>query len=291
MFWAAYYFKKIELTCGRNTYLLDSTLLSPFRTQLGGNLRLMLSGGAPISKDVHWFMRVCFCSTVIQAYGLTETCGAGTWLPIDDVATESVGAPLPCVEVKLVDVPEMKYTSHNKPRPQGEVWIRGPAVSPGYFKNEKLTKESFSEDSWFASGDIGEWYPDGTLAIIDRKKNLVKLASGEYLAVENIESKYKNNRYVSNILVHGTGQLSNPIALIVPKSKESKEIVLQSLLQTGKEANLQSFEMLKDIYLCEEEWTTSNGMLTAAMKLQRHNILKNYKHQIDEMIAIAESSY
>lgn len=97
-----------------------------------------------------------------------------------------VGVPVPSTESKLVDYPEANYFSTNNP-PQGEIWIRGPAISKGYFKREKETKETFTEDGWIMTGDIGQWNPDGTLSIIDRKKNLVKLAGGEYIALERLE--------------------------------------------------------------------------------------------------------
>lgn len=99
--------------------------------------------------------------------------------------TDSLGAPPGAVEVKLVDYPEAGYTSSSNP-PQGEIWIRGPAVAESYFKNEKETSEAYTEDHWFKTGDVGEWTADGHLKIIDRKKNLVKTLNGEYIALEKV---------------------------------------------------------------------------------------------------------
>jgi long-chain acyl-CoA synthetase len=91
-----------------------------------------------------------------------------------------VGAPVPCCEIKLVDVPDTEYKSTNKPKPQGEVWVRGPSITAGYWKRDDETAETVMPDGWLRTGDVGELNKDGTLSIIDRAKNLVKLSNGEY---------------------------------------------------------------------------------------------------------------
>lgn len=91
--------------------------------------------------------------------------------------TESVGVPVPSVEIKLLDYPDAGYLNTNNP-PQGEVLLRGGSVTKGYYKRDKENAEAFV-DGWFKTGDIGQWNPDGTLSLIDRIKNLVKLSSGE----------------------------------------------------------------------------------------------------------------
>lgn len=99
----------------------------------------------------------------------------------------SVGVPMPCAEVKLVDVPDAGYFANNKPS-QGEIWLRGPSITKGYYNRDKETAEAFTEDGWFKTGDIGQWEPTGTVKIIDRKKNLVKTLNGEYIALEKVPS-------------------------------------------------------------------------------------------------------
>lgn len=102
----------------------------------------------------------------------------------------TVGGPVPSVEIKLQDHKETGYLTSNNP-PQGEVLLGGGSVFKGYFKRPDLDKEAFTEDGYFRTGDIGQFNPDGTLTLIDRTKNLVKLSSGEYVALEALESTYK----------------------------------------------------------------------------------------------------
>src|SRR5271156_5624539 len=97
----------------------------------------------------------------------------------------SVGVPMACAEVKLVDVADAGYFANNKPS-QGEIWLRGPSISKGYYNRDKETEEAFTEDGWFKTGDVGQWEPSGTVKIIDRKKNLVKTLNGEYIALEKV---------------------------------------------------------------------------------------------------------
>ena len=97
----------------------------------------------------------------------------------------SVGIPMTCAEVKLVDVADAGYFANNKPS-QGEIWLRGPSISSGYYNRDQETKDAFTDDGWFKTGDIGQWEPAGTIKIIDRKKNLVKTLNGEYIALEKV---------------------------------------------------------------------------------------------------------
>jgi len=299
IFWAAYYFKKRAIKATHPTPFLDQYVFSKFAEQLGGKVRLGVCGGAPLSPPSHWFARICFVHPIVQVYGLTETCGGGAWLPLDHIATNRAGAPLPSVEVKLVDAPEMGYKAANN---QGEVWIRGPSVTAGYFKNSKKTEEAFKEGGWFASGDIGEWASDETLSIIDRMSNMTKLAHGEFIALESIEKKYSENEYVKQILVFADSSRPHAIAIVVPerkkieslasskgvsgsfnemcKDEKVKSAVLSSLQSSGK--GLSPIETVKGVVLTPEEWTDSNGKLTAAQKPKRKEISEALKEDIEK---------
>ncbi|KAF1861312.1 hypothetical protein Lal_00014038 [Lupinus albus] len=167
----------------------DKLVFDKVKQGLGGKVRLILSGAAPLSTHVEAYLRVVTCSHVLQGYGLTETC-AGTFvsLPNELDMLGTVGPPVPNVDVCLESVPEMGYNALAS-TPRGEICVRGSTLFSGYYKREDLTKEVLI-DGWFHTGDIGEWQPNGSMKIIDRKKNIFKLSQGEYVAVENLENIY-----------------------------------------------------------------------------------------------------
>lgn len=131
---------------------------------------MVLSGGAPLNAETQRFINICFCCPVVQGYGLTETCGGATLADRYDLSTGAVGPPLRCCEIKLREWAEAGYSPQNE-KPQGEVLIHGSNVGLGYFKNEEKTKEDFiiiDGKRYFATGDIGEFKPDGSLKIIGK---------------------------------------------------------------------------------------------------------------------------
>lgn len=132
----------------------------------------MVSGASPLSPDVMDFLRVCFGCQVIEGYGMTETSCTISNMDQSDILSGHVGSPNPACEIKLVDVPEMNYTSEDQPYPRGEICVRGPIVFQGYYKDEVQTREMIDKDGWLHTGDIGVWLPGGRLKIIDRKKNI-----------------------------------------------------------------------------------------------------------------------
>lgn len=138
---------------------------------------------------------------------------------LEAVKPGSVGRPFGSVEIKLVDVPDTHYSIRNKPNPQGEIWIRGGNVMKGYFKSPSKTAECITSDGWLMTGDIGEFRADGSLSIIDRKKNLVKLSNGEYIAIEKLEAVYKSCTSVLNLCVMADSTRNYPVALVVPNEK------------------------------------------------------------------------
>jgi len=166
----------------------DKIVFKKTKALLGGNVRMMVTGSAPISADVLDFLKVCFCCPLIEGYGMTETSAGSCLTNPEDPVAGHVGGPVFNVKLRLKDIPEMNYLSTNNP-PQGEVCFWGPSVMMGYFKNEEKTKESF-HDGWLLSGDVGQIQPNGSLRIIDRAKNIFKLSQGEYIAPEKIENIY-----------------------------------------------------------------------------------------------------
>lgn len=160
----------------------DPLIFNKFKQVLGGRVRIMISGSAPISTEVLEFLKIAFCCQILEGYGQTE-CGAPatiTWQK--DPTSGHVGGPYRCLDVKLVDVPEMNYTSEDKDpqtgarMPRGEVCYKGYNNFKGYFRQPEQTRETIDAEGWVHTGDIGMFLPNGALKIIDRKKNIFKLA-------------------------------------------------------------------------------------------------------------------
>jgi long-chain acyl-CoA synthetase len=168
----------------------------------GGRLRLAVSAGASFDADVATdFHRLGF--TLLQGYGLTETAGAATVTRFEDNRIGSVGTPLPGVEVRI-DQPD--------PSGAGEVWIRGPIVTSGYYRNPEANRESFTGDRWFRTGDLGRLDSAGHLFIVSRKKDVIKLPSGKNVFPEDVEVHYSQSPLVSEICVIGVRDESSGFA-------------------------------------------------------------------------------
>lgn len=269
----------------------------------------MLSGGAPLSPEIGEFLKVAFGCPIIEGYGLTETCAVGTVQRPDDPASGNVGGPVPAVEIKLFDIPEMNYTSQDKNDkgeivPRGEICMRGPTIFKGYYKNKKDTEEAIDADGWFHTGDVGRINPDGSLSVIDRKKNIFKLAQGEYIAPEKIENIYVTSKYATEAFVYGDSLKATLVGIIVPnrdhvmelakslglkgafeevcKEKKIVDAVLADLIKTGKDAGLHSFEQVKTIGL-EPVSFILTGLCTPSLKLKRSDAKKHFQAVIDKL--------
>ncbi|CAI5733777.1 unnamed protein product [Peronospora destructor] len=217
MFDQAYASKRAGLSAGYKTHALwDALIFAKLRQVLGGQVRMILSGSAPLSADVKEFMKIVFCCDVVEGYGLSETAAGVTLASGDMPLGPHVGPPLVRMQVCLEDVPEMGYTSKDKPRPRGEVLVKGPLLFAGYYKQPEQTAVVIDENGWFHTGDIGCWNADGTLSIIDRKKNIFKLSQGEYVAAEKVEGAYLKSKYVAQIFVYGDSLKSFLVAIVVP---------------------------------------------------------------------------
>ena len=183
----------------------DKVIFKKMKAILGGRVKLMITGSAPIAGDVLDFLKICFSSPICEGYGMTETCAGSVITFQNDPQTGIVGGPLQNVKLRLRDIPEMNYFSQGTqedPTPKGEVMFWGPSIMQGYFKNPEKTAESF-HDGWLLSGDVGLVYPNGALKIIDRAKNIFKLSQGEYIAPEKLENVYVKSSWVAQVWIHG----------------------------------------------------------------------------------------
>lgn len=185
LFWAALAMKSFLMATGLpGTAILDAVVFNKVKDATGGELRVCMNGGSPVAKETQRFISMAI-TPMISGYGLTETCGMGALMDPMHWTDNAIGDIPSSIEIKLIDFPDAGYYAANNP-PQGEVCIRGDSVVEGYYENEKETKEAVTDDHWFKTGDIGEFNKDGHLRIIDRKKNLVKTLSGEYIALEKV---------------------------------------------------------------------------------------------------------
>uniref|UniRef100_A0A8D0CKH1 Arachidonate--CoA ligase n=1 Tax=Scleropages formosus TaxID=113540 RepID=A0A8D0CKH1_SCLFO len=296
--------KQAELSSGvvRNNSLWDRLLFNKIQASLGGNLRFILTASAPISPTVLSFLRATLGCLIFEGYGQTECTAGCTFSMPGDWTAGHVGAPLPCAVVKLADIPDMNYYAKNG---QGEICISGHSVFRGYLRDEARTAEALDSEGWLHTGDVGQWLPNGTLRIIDRKKHIFKLSQGEYIAPEKIENVYMRSVPVLQVFVHGDSLQSYLIGIVVPdpevfaewarergivgsyeelcQNPDVKKAVLEDMTAVGKEAGLKSFEQVKDLHLHPEMFSVSNGLLTPTLKSRRADIRRFFHQQISHM--------
>ncbi|TKW20133.1 hypothetical protein SEVIR_4G065300v4 [Setaria viridis] len=282
----------------------DKLVFSKVKERLGGKLRVIVSGGAPLAVPVEEFLRVVTCAYVIQGYGLTETCaGSIVSIPNEYPMLGTVGPPIQHIDVRLESVPEMGYDALSS-NPRGEICIRGSVLFSGYYKREDLTQEVMI-DGWFHTGDVGEWQPDGSLKVIDRKKNIFKLSQGEYVAVENLENVYGVLQEIDSIWVYGNSFESFLVAVVNPnqqvlehwaeqngitgsfaelcKNPRAKDHILSELIKIGKEKKLRGFELIKAIHLDPLPFDIERDLITPTYKKKRPQMLKYYQGEIDAL--------
>ncbi|KAI9106638.1 hypothetical protein K1719_022166 [Acacia pycnantha] len=297
-------------TWGSEKALWDALVFKKVRAILGGRIRFILSGGAPLSGDTQRFINICLGAPIGQGYGLTETCAGGTFSDFDDTSVGRVGPPLPCSFIKLINWPEGGYLTDDLPMPRGEIVIGGPNVTLGYFKNEEKTRESYKVDErgmrWFYTGDIGRFHPDGCLEIIDRKKDIVKLQHGEYVSLGKVEAALSVSPYVDNIMLYADPFHSYCVALVVASQsaveewasrqgiaysdfselcgkEETVQEVKASLVKEAKKARLEKFETPGKIKLLSDPWTPESGLVTAALKIKREAIRKEFAEELNKL--------
>jgi long-chain acyl-CoA synthetase len=286
MFWGAMSMKSFLMhnsdylpLSGLGTSIIDTVVFRKIQEATGGRLRICMNGGGPIAKETQRFVSMAI-SPLISGYGLTETTAMGILTDPLAWTDTALGEIVGCAEIKLVDFPDAGYLSTNKP-PQGEIWIRGDSVARGYLELEQETKEAFTKDGWFKTGDIGEFDTAGQLRIIDRKKNLVKTLNGKYIALEKLESIYRSCLVVGNICVYAAQEKQKPIALVYPGESVLKQIardngvqgydlddlclndkvraeVLKEMQTVGRRSGLAPFEIIDGVVLTNEEWTPQN---------------------------------
>lgn len=265
-------------------------IFSKWQEALGGNTKAVASGSAALQPRLAKVFNAAGIP-VMEGYGLTETS------PVVTVNCEgekglmfgTVGRPIDGVEVKIAQ--------------DGEILVKGPNVMQGYYKKPDKTAEVLTEDGWFHTGDIGEFVGDNFLKITDRKKEIFKTSGGKYIAPQVMENKFKESRFIEQIMVIGEGK-KHPAALIVPNFPfvedwcERKEIEYKSMShiitderfvkRIHKEIDrfnegFGKWEMIKKFELIDHEWSVESGELTPTLKLKRRKIMEKYAPLVEKI--------
>ena len=268
--------------------IADVIVFEKLREAMGGRIRILVSGGAPLSSDV----ALAFLGAripIVQGYGLTETSPVITAGQLNDNRVGTTGKPVRHVEVRIAS--------------DGEIETRGPHVMLGYWHKPEETRAAFTDDGWFKTGDVGHFDQDGYLIITDRKKELLKTSGGKYIAPQLVEQLIKTSRFVSQVVVIGDGR-NFPAALIVPDWQQldgyaqykgydlhtraefchdPRIIDLFERQIASRTKDLAQFEKVKRIALLEKEFTLEGGELTPTLKVKRRVIDEKFRDVIDQL--------
>jgi long-chain acyl-CoA synthetase len=242
-----------------------STLLKrKIKKQLGlSRANQIFSGAAPISVSLlKWYESIGV--QVLQGYGMTEDCIYAHFNRNNENRHGTVGKPLRKLQVKIAD--------------NGEIRVKCPALTIGYYKEPELTRELFDDEGYLKTGDKGEISNDSFLTITGRVKDQFKTDKGKYISPAPIEIQLQANSDIEQVCVVGMG-VPQPMGLVVLSAAgkaKSKEEITKSLIATLNEINpvLESFEQLEKIVVMKKDWTVENGLMTPTLKVKRNEVEK-----------------
>ena len=310
-----YEYKKYWFRKGFDTPIFNALVFKKLQSALGGRIKILFSGGAPLANDVNEFFKICICPEVVIGYGSTECTGGATCSDRFDEVGEC-GRPMFGTKIKLESWEEGGYRVNDKPGPRGEIILSSKSLTKGYYNlQDESSNASFVLDTngerWFRTGDIGQINPiTGSLRLIDRRKDLVKLQMGEYVSLSKVESEIKIHPLVDTVCVYADPTKTATVALIIPDSTTLFELKNQLNISDienveNKRATLcknpvlidyvlkdisnyvskrlERFEIPKAITLVSELWTPDSGFVTSAMKLKRKPIQSAYQNDINRM--------
>ena len=265
----------------------EEALYGKVRALFGGRMEKAVTGAAPISSEILEFFHACGVP-VLEGWGLTETVALGTVNRLESFKLGTVGPPLPGIELKIAD--------------DGEILIKGPNVFSEYWRNPEATRESFTEDGWYRTGDLGSIDEDGFLSITGRKKDIIITAGGKNLAPANIENDLKQSRWISHAVMHGDRR-PYPVALItldpeeigpwarehdLPEDmaelvqREEVRELIQNVLD-GANAKYARVEQIKKFALLDHDLTQEAGELTPTLKLKRNVVNERYADVFEDL--------
>jgi long-chain acyl-CoA synthetase len=260
--------------------LADRLVLSKVRRAFGDRLELAMVGAAPIAAELLAFFDACGV-LVLEGYGLTESCAAGTINTVDAVRFGTVGKALPGAEVVIAD--------------DGEILIRGPLVFKGYYKDTAATEEVLTPDGWLQTGDLGELSDDGFLSITGRKKDIIITSSGKNVTPLNIESELRDSRYITEAVVYGdrrqylvamltldrdeAAKLAGRLGIATDPATIAADPRVHAEIQQEVDRVNQKFariEQIKRFAILDHDLTQAGGELTPTLKIKRAIVYEKY---------------
>ena len=270
--------------------LAHRLVFSRIHQLLGGNIRYMTSGGAPLSREIAEFFHAVGIP-ILEGYGLTETTPSLTVNQPERFKLGTVGLPLDCCELRIA--------------PDGEILARGANIALGYHRRPEATAESWDREGWFHTGDIGEFDADGFLRITDRKKDLIKTSGGKYVAPQKIENLLKLQPHVSQAVVIGDNRKYCTALITLEQEEVAHWASAQGLRCASPEETaahprvraliegevaavnkeLASYESIKYFRILPRDLSTETGELTPSLKVKRKVMAERYRQQIEEMYA------
>ena len=246
--------------------ICEKLVRKKIKAQFGGSLKLFISGGGALDKDVGVFLNAIGLPT-LQGYGLTETSPVVSCNPKDEIRIDTVGPAFSANEVKIAD--------------DGEILVKGENVMLGYWKNDEETKKVL-KDGWLYTGDIGH-FENKYLKITDRKKDIIITPGGDNISPIKIENDLLKINFVEQTLVYGDNK-PYLVALLVlnkEKTKVSYENISKEIEIVNK--NLSKIENIKKFIVIEDQFTIENGLMTPTLKLKRYKIIQKYKNNLENL--------
>ena len=281
--------KEVKKPSGLRETIADKLVFKKWREGLGGEIITLVSGSAALSARLNLMFQNAGIP-ILEGYGLTETSPVISVNSFERMKVGTVGHPLDNLKVKIQE--------------DGEITVKGPSVFKGYFKNDEMSKEVFTEEGFFRTGDIGHIDSDGFLQITDRKKEMFKTSGGKYIAPQMIENLAKASKFIEQIMVVGDGE-KMPCAFIQPDFEFAKNWAMRNNLTIGatpkeiakspelkqrieKEIDrinehLGSWERIKKIELTPEVWSIETGLLTPTLKLKRKAVKEKFMDLYNKM--------
>jgi long-chain acyl-CoA synthetase len=281
--------------------LAERLVYSTVKERLGGEIDFMVSGGGSLSEDLCRLFNGMGL-TVIEGYGLTETSPVATVNPPEDIRPGTMGVSLVDVETRLDESVVAEWEVEDGAGPVGELAVRGPNVSDGYWHKPDETDAAFDDEGWFRTGDIVERTPDDYLVFRERVKQIMVLSTGKNVAPGYIEDMFSTNDRVDQVMVVGDGEkfvgalvrpnfeqldqwaANNDVDLPADRAEQVEDKRVEAWVETAVDRvneRLERVEQIKEYALVEHEWTATNDLLTPSMKKKRRNIHEFYSDKID----------